>query len=257
VSYDQGRQRYVARLMIKGSAKYLGAFDTAEEAHAAYEGAVLVYGKPKRGVLSEAQLKRRDERYNEWLVSRVSLTDSLAPILPYDPHRPWPVVLTAVKLPDGAMFRLQRYEDRLTILGAVERVAVFTRRCRQAQCKTLVENYLWLGPDRKWQHKAFDACAEHMSPGESKGRAFSVEQYARVLKAWDAVHASLGRDRSRQELPRNMETEARRRAALLRPALRQLLEVVYDRVEDVPEDWWRDVDLSPEPVAATLRPSEA
>jgi len=231
--------------MIRGSAKYLGAFDTAEEARAAYDGAVLVYGEPKRGALNEAQLKRRDERYAEWLLSRVSLTDSLAPILPYDPHKPWPVVLTAVALPDGAMFRLQRYDDRCTILGATERVAVFTRRCRQAQCKTLIETHLWLGPDRKWQHKAFDACDEHMASSEVRGRAFSVDNYAVTSRAWDAVHVSLGRDRYTQELPRQLEPEARRRAGLLRLALRQRLEVVYDRLEDVPEDWWRDVDLSP------------
>jgi hypothetical protein len=60
---------------------------------------------------------------------------------------------------------------------------------------------------------------------------------------WDAAHAALGYDRYTRPAPASRLDEAKTLARQYREELRVLLDLVYDDLDDIPEDWWKHVPL--------------
>lgn len=236
IVFDKSKGRYRARICRGGRTIHLGWFETVAEATAAYEGAEAREGPPMGGVLSEEQKARQRERYAAWQKSVKAFSDAAEEALgPVEDYERW---VAGASFEFGiTRFRFERIDYEKDVFGDDVDVLVFSRKCLEEGCSERAYTYWWLS--RASRRGSVDFCESH-----DKGYATRFRDSRRFnLTVWDAVHASLGRDREEDgSLPYALRDEARRRAGVLRRKLKNLLNGRNVLLQDLLHDWWYEFE---------------
>jgi hypothetical protein len=234
VTFDKDRNKYRARIHRGGQRIDLGLHDTAKQAERAYLSDVAQYGLPKQGALTPEQDALRRERYAEWLSNRETFEGAMFTAFgDYDPRRPWRIGST-FKF-EGRKFELIRFDYECTVWGEHIAVIVLATPCSTKECDKRALTYYWTNRDKPL-NRPIPVCPVC----NVEGRKHFQQDRATNLAVWDAVHATMGRDRLADgPLPDDRRDEAKARADRLRTYLRDLLETVYDSTDDLPADWYQ------------------